>query len=616
MVKQLTATAPELDGQRSLVLLYCCGVLLNIAACGDGSKPQGPAAPETVIAQVDHLSGGVVGHDEGAEIEVPVGAFAGSVEVTVRAVEPKLVPLTAEENTRVGPTFEVEALMGGATVQPLAPVTLRLPYDKDLLPANVAENELVAVFWDGEAWVSVRSEVDEDESVVAARPGHFSMWSVESRGPNIAVTLAVLDASRLRAGDPVRIRIDARSPDDERAPDVDLLVSATYRDPDTGSTLLREGSLSLAEATDAADHRLDLFLDPSTLGDRIVTVYERDEQMGDGSFDLVVESDEVLDGVTAVAFRVHVGLGLSKLETDPVLVDFPLPLPPEADLAIRRLRLTDLEGKRLSGSGLEVGQEVLIDVDYANVGANPVLDARLELQLNGKQVAEASLLVATGSEGRHTFKFRLLEGRQSFQVVIGSAGLAVESNPADNRMHMEATTVAARHQLTGRLVEAGGAGLEGANLTLTGGGSLRVVTDSNGNFVFPGLANGQYTLFPSHAEHQIPPLRIEINGEDLAMAPIVVEQARYAISGKVVDNSGAPVAGLDIHLVGDAASATRTDAAGLYRFVNLLVGTYTVRPSDAGFDVSPEQVRVALAGAFSGVDFQVLGACPSNHTHA
>lgn len=52
--------------------------------------------------------------------------------------------------------------------------------------------------------------------------------------------------------------------------------------------------------------------------------------------------------------------------------------------------------------------------------------------------------------------------------------------------------------------------------------------------------------------------------------------APASISGSVVDNNGAPIAGVTITLTGTSSDTTTTDASGDYSFTGLAAGTYTV----------------------------------------
>ena len=98
----------------------------------------------------------------GALVAVPAGGFAHNVDISIRRLEPKLVPLQPEGSIRVGATYQIEATAAGAAASagapaeltPLRPLSLQLPYDPAGVPAASADSP-VAVFWDGEGWVEV-----------------------------------------------------------------------------------------------------------------------------------------------------------------------------------------------------------------------------------------------------------------------------------------------------------------------------------------------------------------------------------------------------------------------------------------------------------------------------
>ena len=97
---------------------------------------------------------------------MPAGGFAHNVDISIRRLEPKLVPLQPEGSIRVGATYQIEATAAGAAASagapaeltPLRPLSLQLPYDPAGVPAASADSP-VAVFWDGEGWVEVESDL-------------------------------------------------------------------------------------------------------------------------------------------------------------------------------------------------------------------------------------------------------------------------------------------------------------------------------------------------------------------------------------------------------------------------------------------------------------------------
>lgn len=155
------------------------------------------------------------------------------------------------------------------------------------------------------------------------------------------------------------------------------------------------------------------------------------------------------------------------------------------------------------------------------------------------------------------------------------------------------------HSISGTVNESiAGFGLAGVTISLTGAVTASVTTDSDGNFSFSGLSNGNYTITPSFGDYSFDPvsLAVAIDGDDvsgrdfMAIAPA----GPNSISGQVTgDVSG----GVTIALSGTANKTTSTDTSGNYSFNGLANGSYTVTPSllDYGFDPVNHHVTISDA---------------------
>src|SRR5215831_5243971 len=69
-------------------------------------------------------------------------------------------------------------------------------------------------------------------------------------------------------------------------------------------------------------------------------------------------------------------------------------------------------------------------------------------------------------------------------------------------------------------------------------------------------------------------------------APVAAQSTTGRISGTVTDASGGVMPGVSVTVANDSTALTRTavtDGAGAYVFVDLPVGTYTVKTELAGF---------------------------------
>jgi len=161
-------------------------------------------------------------------------------------------------------------------------------------------------------------------------------------------------------------------------------------------------------------------------------------------------------------------------------------------------------------------------------------------------------------------------------------------------------------------------GYEGALITLAGDASNSGATDSSGNYAFPGLLNGDYTITPSVADQTLSPdLRtLTVDGADITTADFSLDT--YSIGGKVTfDGSG--YAGASLILVGDASESEVTDWKGDYTFSGLLNGNYTVTPHVTSQTLHPATAArnvsyQNITGVNFALDTYTISGMVSNNT--
>ncbi len=187
----------------------------------------------------------------------------------------------------------------------------------------------------------------------------------------------------------------------------------------------------------------------------------------------------------------------------------------------------------------------------------------------------------------------------AFGILVASCSSGKESPPAT--LHAISGTVS-------------GAVRSGVTVRLTGAATSSATTDASGNYSFPNLADGSYTIAPSLAGYAFSPasLSVTLAGADVTGRNFtaVAVGPTHAISGTV---SGAVRSGVTVSLTGAATSSATTDASGNYGFPGLADGSYTVRPVLAGYAFTPSGREVTLTGAdVGGQDFlSGAAACPS-----
>ena len=159
------------------------------------------------------------------------------------------------------------------------------------------------------------------------------------------------------------------------------------------------------------------------------------------------------------------------------------------------------------------------------------------------------------------------------------------------------------YSLSGAITPAIGGG--GATVTLSGARSATTTADSAGIFTFTGLANGTYTVTPSHAGYTFSPtsLSVTIRGANVTTGlDFAATLQAYTISGTISPTAGG--SGATLTLSGAVTTTTTADAAGNYTFGGLANGTYAVTPSHAGYTFSPTSQSAPVNGAnVTGINF-------------
>ena len=241
----------------------------------------------------------------------------------------------------------------------------------------------------------------------------------------------------------------------------------------------------------------------------------------------------------------------------------------------------------------------------------PVPEARVLAFAIGAQVA-APVESATDADGR--FRIERLAARPH-RVLVEAAGFpAAEKDavtaPADGvaiQVDGEGSSVVGR-------VFAAGAPTAGARVLLapdTGGPVRETTSRAGGGFAFGGLGAGRYALRAATADLASPVLRGVDAGEGPGAAAIRLDMvAGQAIAGRVVDDAGTALAGVDVRIEAGGAvpgedplpTLVASDAAGAFA-ARVAPGRYRLTASRPGYvlrraptvdDKTPASPPVAL----------------------
>jgi hypothetical protein len=141
----------------------------------------------------------------------------------------------------------------------------------------------------------------------------------------------------------------------------------------------------------------------------------------------------------------------------------------------------------------------------------------------------------------------------------------------------------------------------GATVSLTGPSNGTVTADSSGNYSFPGVLNGSYTVTPTESGFAFSPSSQGVTVNSASVSGVNFTGSvlpTFTLSGTV---SG--LAGATVTLSGSSSGSTTTNSSGAYSFT-APPGTYTVTPSMNGYIFSPPSQTVSVSNAsVSGINF-------------
>lgn len=164
----------------------------------------------------------------------------------------------------------------------------------------------------------------------------------------------------------------------------------------------------------------------------------------------------------------------------------------------------------------------------------------------------------------------------------------------------------------GRVVDAGGAPVAGARVHVYTVGPLgprrrEATSDASGAFVVKGLPRAPVTSYAAAVEGvsdgATVPLDEQLVVRDALLVLVPLDPAASEIAGLVVDDDGAPVAGVAVHVVSQERwleAATTTDARGAFAIAGLPAGAYgiwTVDPEPTMARAGDTAVRLVVRRA-------------------
>lgn len=144
--------------------------------------------------------------------------------------------------------------------------------------------------------------------------------------------------------------------------------------------------------------------------------------------------------------------------------------------------------------------------------------------------------------------------------------------------------------LGGTVTNATGVPMPLASVSLSNGATG--TTDANGNYYFGGLSGGNITVTVSRGGYVTQSKTITIASGQTGDADFVLQQVQYgSVAGKITDSvTGSPISGATVSCSSGASMITAAD--GSYAMSNIVIGSYTLTVSKAGYTTKSQACTV------------------------
>jgi hypothetical protein len=232
-------------------------------------------------------------------------------------------------------------------------------------------------------------------------------------------------------------------------------------------------------------------------------------------------------------------------------------------------------------------------------GANGL--SGVTVDLTGAAVASTT----TDAQGKYSFA-GLLDG--SYTVTPSKSGYSFTPSSIDKLVQGTNVTgvdfvgsAATTYMISGHVADGANNPLSGVTLSLVGPPSAQTSTDSNGDYTFNSVVDGDnYTLTPTLTGYTFTPpsrsFQMHSNRSGVDFTGSNGSGSGVQVWGLVLNGAGDPVQDVSVNLsgVGDAT----TDVTGKYVFNNVSNGGYTVTPSTAsGRSFKPVSQTATVSGS-------------------
>jgi hypothetical protein len=253
----------------------------------------------------------------------------------------------------------------------------------------------------------------------------------------------------------------------------------------------------------------------------------------------------------------------------------------------------------------------------AFLGSSPAETFSISGQVTDEQGAPVAGVMVTLSGSQAVSTQTNADGRYVFSN-LPTSGVYTVTPSANYGFNVPAVTVvtpagdetvdfmaiANGYAISGRVTNASGDGIAGANINLSGGQNAATISDANGSYSFTGLTAGKdYSVAVSRVNYSFLPDTLSfVQLQSNQTANFAGAVVNYTIGGRITKN-GYPFVNATVTMSGGQNFFVKTDATGQYSFNVPAEQSYLITPSDPNYTFAPSSAAISNLSSNQTADF-------------
>jgi len=162
-----------------VLVCLCAASIFGVSQLSDRFLGPRTTYPESELKVIQQKTESIT--VEGCEVEledlrivIPEDAVEGDGEILVAQVSPKSLPVEPPEEV-IGDVFAID--WQSTRTSPDEEVSLNFQFNPKDIPDDIPLSQLSIFTFDGEDWIRMQSQIDQENHIITTTTSHFSWWS-------------------------------------------------------------------------------------------------------------------------------------------------------------------------------------------------------------------------------------------------------------------------------------------------------------------------------------------------------------------------------------------------------------------------------------------------------